>query len=192
MKAFIIKIGERLDNHGEAIKELGTSFRNLERQIGQLATLLSERVPGMLPTDTERNSKETINVVSLRSGHELEDPIAKQKDELIERHVEIVEEQKNDNIQKGAGMVDDGLKKKGKTRSQKKKKDDNATNNETEKSKYMHALPSPQKQRREKLDKQFELFLEVFKQVHVNIPFTEVLSQMPAYAKFMKEILSKK
>ncbi|XP_016449815.1 uncharacterized protein LOC107774704 [Nicotiana tabacum] len=56
----------------------------------------------------------------------------------------------------------------------------------------MPALPFPQKQRREKLDKQFEHFLEVFNQVHVNIPFTELLSQMPAYAKFMKEILSKK
>ncbi|XP_009599919.1 uncharacterized protein [Nicotiana tomentosiformis] len=65
-------------------------------------------------------------------------------------------------------------------------------NEETEESKYMHALPFPQKQRREKLDKQFGRFLEVLKQVHVNIPFIEVLSQMPAYAKFFKEILSKK
>ena len=52
--------------------------------MGKLANLLFERVPGTLPADTERNPKETINVVSLRSGHELEDPIAKQKDELIE------------------------------------------------------------------------------------------------------------
>ncbi|XP_009603991.1 uncharacterized protein [Nicotiana tomentosiformis] len=56
----------------------------------------------------------------------------------------------------------------------------------------MPALHFLQKQRREKLDKQFEHFLEVFKQVHVNIPFTKVLSQMPAYAKFVKEILSEK
>nr|XP_016444525.1 PREDICTED: uncharacterized protein LOC107769783 [Nicotiana tabacum] len=192
MKAFIIKTDERLDTHGATIKELGTSFQNLERQVGQLVTLLSKRVPGMLSVDTERNPKETINAASLRSGHKLEDPIAKQKDEPIERQVEIMEEQKNDNIQKGAGLVDDGLEKKGKMRSQKKKKDDNTTNNETEDSKYIHALPFSQKQRREKLDKQFEHFLEVFKQVHVNIPFTEMLSQMPVYAKFMKEIFSKK
>nr|XP_009619978.1 uncharacterized protein LOC104111883 [Nicotiana tomentosiformis] len=65
-------------------------------------------------------------------------------------------------------------------------------NEETEECKYMHALPFPQKQRREKLDKQFGCFLEVLKHVHVNLPFTEVLSQMPAYAKFLKEILSNK
>ncbi|XP_070043209.1 uncharacterized protein [Nicotiana tomentosiformis] len=44
----------------------------------------------------------------------------------------------------------------------------------------------------EKLDKQFERFLDVLEQVHVNLPFTEMLSQMPAYAKFLKEIQTKK
>ncbi|XP_062113182.1 uncharacterized protein LOC133824321 [Humulus lupulus] len=33
---------------------------------------------------------------------------------------------------------------------------------------------------------------EVFKKLHINIPFTEALEQMPTYVKFMKEILSKK
>ncbi|XP_075091496.1 uncharacterized protein LOC107799401 [Nicotiana tabacum] len=32
----------------------------------------------------------------------------------------------------------------------------------------------------------------MLEQVHVNVPFTEVLSQMPTYAKFLKEILSNK
>ncbi|XP_019231853.1 PREDICTED: uncharacterized protein LOC109212642 [Nicotiana attenuata] len=143
----------------------------MERQVGQLANLSYERVPRILPPDTERNPKETINAVSFRSGHVLEDPMAKQNDELIERQVEIVEEQKMTIFNK----VDDGLKKhrKGKTRAQKKKKDEN-------------------KQRREKLDKQFGRFLEVLMQVHVNITFTEVLLLMPAYAKFPKEILYKK
>ncbi|XP_019253913.1 PREDICTED: uncharacterized protein LOC109232608 [Nicotiana attenuata] len=56
----------------------------------------------------------------------------------------------------------------------------------------MPALPIPQKLYRKKLDKQFERFLDMLKQVNVNLPFTEVLSQMPAYAKFLKEILTKK
>ena len=32
----------------------------------------------------------------------------------------------------------------------------------------------------------------MFKKIKVNIPFAEALTQMPHYAKFMKEILSKK
>ncbi|XP_009764078.1 uncharacterized protein [Nicotiana sylvestris] len=46
--------------------------------------------------------------------------------------------------------------------------------------------------KREKLDNQFAKFLEILKQIHINIPFTNALLQMPSYAKFLKEILSSK
>ncbi|XP_075109010.1 uncharacterized protein LOC142180821 [Nicotiana tabacum] len=46
--------------------------------------------------------------------------------------------------------------------------------------------------KQEKLDKCFGWFLEMLKKQYMNIPFIEVLTQMPAYAKFMKEILSSK
>ena len=42
------------------------------------------------------------------------------------------------------------------------------------------------------LEKQFSKFVSMFKQLHVDIPFSEVLEKMPQYAKFMKVILSKK
>ena len=42
------------------------------------------------------------------------------------------------------------------------------------------------------LDKQFSKFLEVFKKLHINIPFADALAQMPSYAKFLKEILKNK
>ena len=32
----------------------------------------------------------------------------------------------------------------------------------------------------------------MFKKIEVNIPFSEALTQMPRYAKFMKDILSRK
>jgi len=43
-----------------------------------------------------------------------------------------------------------------------------------------------------KLDLQFGKFLEVLKKLFINIPFTDALSQMPSYAKFLKEMLSNK
>ena len=42
------------------------------------------------------------------------------------------------------------------------------------------------------MDDQFSKFLNMFKKIEVNIPFTEALAQIPNYAKFMKDILSKK
>ena len=41
-------------------------------------------------------------------------------------------------------------------------------------------------------EEQFSKFLDIFKKIEINIPFAEVISQMPLYAKFLKEVLSKK
>ena len=38
----------------------------------------------------------------------------------------------------------------------------------------------------------YERFVKVLKSLNLNIPFTEALSEMPAYTKFLKEILSRK
>ena len=43
-----------------------------------------------------------------------------------------------------------------------------------------------------KLEEQFSRFLNMFKKIEVNIPFSEALTQMPHYAKFIKDILSRK
>ena len=43
-----------------------------------------------------------------------------------------------------------------------------------------------------KLVEQFSKFLNMFKKIEINIPFSEALTQMPHYAKFMKDLLSKK
>ncbi|XP_060211955.1 uncharacterized protein LOC132639529 [Lycium barbarum] len=53
-------------------------------------------------------------------------------------------------------------------------------------------IPFPQNMKREKLDSQFSKFLDILKQIHINIPFIDALLQMPSYAKFLKEILSSK
>ena len=53
-------------------------------------------------------------------------------------------------------------------------------------------LPFPQRMAKVKLDMQFRKFLEVLKKLYINIPFIEALTQMPSYAKFLKEILSNK
>ena len=53
-------------------------------------------------------------------------------------------------------------------------------------------IPYPQRLKKNKLDKQFTKFMEVFKKLHINIPFANALEQMPSYVKFMKDIFSYK
>ncbi|KAA3479779.1 Aspartic peptidase [Gossypium australe] len=52
--------------------------------------------------------------------------------------------------------------------------------------------PYPQKLKKKKYKMQFKKFLDVLKQLHINIPLVEALEQIPNYVKFMKDILSKK
>ena len=51
--------------------------------------------------------------------------------------------------------------------------------------------PYLQRLKKQNQDKQFNKFLEVLKQLHINISLVEALEQMPNYVKFMKDILSK-
>ncbi|XP_073057302.1 uncharacterized protein [Primulina eburnea] len=53
-------------------------------------------------------------------------------------------------------------------------------------------LPYPQRFKKKGLDDQFMKFLEIFKKLHINIPFADALEQMPNYAKFIKDMMSKK
>src|SRR5581483_8499880 len=53
-------------------------------------------------------------------------------------------------------------------------------------------VPYPQRLRNQKEEIQFKKFLDIFKQLHINIPLVEAIEQMPNYAKFLKDILSKK
>ena len=57
---------------------------------------------------------------------------------------------------------------------------------------YVPPVPFPQRLHKSKMDVQFSKFLNMFKKIEVNIPFVEALAQMPHYAKFMNDILSKK
>ena len=52
--------------------------------------------------------------------------------------------------------------------------------------------PFLQRFQKHKQGKQFGKFLEVLKQLHINILFMEVLERMPNYVKFLKDILVRK
>lgn len=58
-----------------------TDFRNLERQMGQLASNQNTRHAGALPSDTEKNSQ--VNAVALKNGRELEEVPKNRRDKPI-------------------------------------------------------------------------------------------------------------
>ncbi|XP_022041043.1 uncharacterized protein LOC110943612 [Helianthus annuus] len=57
---------------------------------------------------------------------------------------------------------------------------------------YVPPIPYPRRLKKQKMEEHYGKFLELFKQLHINLPFVEALAQMPKYAKFLKDILSNK
>ena len=57
---------------------------------------------------------------------------------------------------------------------------------------YQLPITFPQSLKQSKLDNQYAKFLNMFKKLEINITFVEALVQMSHYAKFMKDIISKK
>ncbi len=57
---------------------------------------------------------------------------------------------------------------------------------------YVPKAPYPQRLAPMKKGTQYSDILEVFKQVSINIPFLTLIKQVPAYAKFLKDLCSRK
>ena len=64
----------------EYITKSGERFKSLESTMSNLVTLMYQRTPGTLPSQTEANPKNgEVNVVSTRSGKSMVEPKKKEK-----------------------------------------------------------------------------------------------------------------
>ena len=128
---------------------------------------------GTFPSDTQKNPKYCM-AIQLRSGKDLSSNKKTEGKEETEAEKEKTEEkeEKNNQLEQLKGSND-----------QKKKEGVPA---------YTPAVPFPQRLQKSRREEQFSKFLDIFKKIEINIPFAEVISQMPLYAKFLKEVLSKK
>ena len=137
-----------------------------------------------MPSDTEnpkRDGKEHCKAITLRNRREIEQPIAKTNNK--KEHSSIQGE-----VEKEARMLDQDKQSKA------AKQDATASPQQSSLKKLIDkSLPSfPQRFQKQQQDKQFRRFLDVLKQLHINIPLVEALEQMSSYVKFLKDILSKK
>jgi hypothetical protein len=57
---------------------------------------------------------------------------------------------------------------------------------------YKPQIPYPQRLKQTKINNQYQKFIKVIEKLHVEIPFTEAITQIPSYAKFLKDILTNK
>ncbi|XP_050889277.1 uncharacterized protein LOC127094492 [Lathyrus oleraceus] len=159
------------------LKNTGASIKNLEIQMSQIAQQLAgSQQQGVLPSSTITNPRENnhVNAVTTRNGKSKEVPekSSEEEDLLLEVDLEIKEnEVVNEEVTSDERVVKDKVIDP----------------------KPAVKLPYPTRNKKKgQHEKNFEKFLEMFKKLELNIPFLEALEQMPTYAKFMKDIISKK
>ncbi|CAJ2635425.1 unnamed protein product [Trifolium pratense] len=174
-------------------------LRNLETQIGQIAKEMAnnKNQGGSFTANTEPNPKEQCKSITTRSGKEVGKGIGDnlRKEEEVMRRAdeeevgeseneaeknkkeELVEKEKNEKTEKNEKIAEKGEKE---------------VEVRKEKSSLPQHLPYPHAPSKKDKERQYARFLDIFKKLQINIPFSEALEQMPTYAKFMKEILTKK
>ncbi|XP_070021885.1 uncharacterized protein [Nicotiana sylvestris] len=144
-------------------QQLRTDFRNLERQMVQLAANQNTKPAGALPSDTEKNPQ--VSAITLKIGRELEEVPKKRKDKYIPE-CELIpkathEAKKDDTISVHVNVP-------------------------------RPPPPFPQRLQKKNDDCMFNKFLSMLSQIQLNIPLVDAIREIPKYAKYIKDIVANK
>ncbi|XP_058745975.1 uncharacterized protein LOC131618833 [Vicia villosa] len=181
-----IHTNEKIKQLATKVDALATHNKMLETQISQVAQQQAPTAApaGTFPGHPQPNPKGHAHAIILRSGREMDestDPRLKNP-AMFQSPSKATEEES-------------GPKDKS---SNPKEKEDKEGETEEKEAPYVPPPPYkpsisyPQRFEKSKSIRQFKKFVELLKQLNIKIPFTEAITQMPSYAKFLKEILSNK
>ncbi|CAL1395462.1 unnamed protein product [Linum trigynum] len=147
-------------------------LQDIQTQLGSVAQAVAQRAPGTLPGQTiphPQNPNEHCNAIMTRSGKMFVDPPARaQEREAPALASPAAEEETEKEVEVPAPKPQPVVKE------------------------YIPQLPFPTRLHKDRLDAEFGNFMAMLRKLNVQVPFLEALSQMPKYAKFLKDLLSKK
>ncbi|XP_015955101.1 uncharacterized protein LOC107479484 [Arachis duranensis] len=151
-------------------EEVRSNMQNQDDAIKKLETHISylfKQVPGHnICNNTNANPREECQDITLRSGKQLKETSKEPQEKNMDgggKGQEEVQASTPNSHQKGEALKP-----------------------------YVPKAPYPQQLKKSGDESQFSRFLEVFKRLQINIPFAEAIEQMLLYAKFLKELLTKK
>ncbi|CAM8920123.1 unnamed protein product [Rhodiola kirilowii] len=169
------KSDQRMEQMLKKMDEMSTHNKMLENQIAQQASS-SARYPGKLPSKPDFHQDEHVNAITLRSGKDYE-PLNPNPRHPNHHHLRWKWRRKKRRMRK----------RRRKQPSPWLKTPKQATK---ELPPYKPPVPFPQRLLKKKNDQHFNRFVEMLRKVNITLPFTEVLTQIPSYAKFLKDIVS--
>ncbi|XP_058785071.1 uncharacterized protein LOC131659980 [Vicia villosa] len=188
-KDFIIQnvhTNEQIKQLATKVDALATHNKMLETQISQVAQQQAPTAApaGTFPGQPQPNPKGHAHAIILRSCREMDEPT----DPRLKNPAMFQSPRKT---------TEEESRPKDKPNDPKEQKDKEGEIEEKEAPyipppPYKPPIPYPQRLKKSKNIGQFKKFVELLKQLNITIPFTEAITQMPLYAKFLKEILSNK
>lgn len=134
-------------------------------QLGQIAGAQNTRPQSGLPRNTKANPKQ-VNAVITRSGLQLKKEVPEQVSPTA------TDDDPKANVEKG-------VKEK-------------AAGDEIQMEKKTIPLPFPQRKMKHQEEDSYKKFLDLLKQVHVNLPLIDILQSVLKYAKYLKDIVANK
>nr|XP_009790180.1 PREDICTED: uncharacterized protein LOC104237689 [Nicotiana sylvestris] len=193
----VLKNHEKSDasmrNMTEVVGSHTASIQKLEMQMRDLSREQNPKQKGQLPSDTIANPKSGVSgstshvmAITTRSGKVLQGDIEQEVvGEEAEQEVEaeeqgVVEVETVPEKEKMKEVNQEGVKEK-----------------EKETSKAPPPIPRPPSPFPQRLirrvdDSKLEKFYDILKQLSVNIPFLEAFQEMPGFAKYLKDLITKK
>ncbi|KAK8694932.1 hypothetical protein V6N13_072475 [Hibiscus sabdariffa] len=192
---FIQKTYAFMDRTEMKLQNQDATLKSLETQVGQISQILNTRPVGGFPSDAEvakGATHEQCKAITKRSGKVLE-PTNKQRGitaaqtktsavtdtpGTTNKPTEVDEDHIDPTNTEEAGSTAEASQPK-QTRPDKLEE-------------IRPPSPFPQRLKKHKQDYQFKKFFDILKHVHINLPLVEALLQMPNYAKFIKDMVSKK
>ncbi|KAL4340762.1 hypothetical protein GQ457_08G027030 [Hibiscus cannabinus] len=171
--AFMDRTEMKLQNHDATLK-------SLETQVGQISQILSSRPIGGFPSDTEvakGATHEQCNVITTRSGKILKNNQGEttiNPSSATDTPAQASEDHRIPQPTMGESSAE-------------------SSHDQSDKPEEIRPPPHfPQRLKKQKQDYQFKKFLDILKQVHINLPLVEALQHMPNYAKFHKDMVTRK
>ncbi|KAD6119830.1 hypothetical protein E3N88_11101 [Mikania micrantha] len=188
-----------LHEHDVLLKNQQSAFLDLQRTVGDIAKRLDERPQGQFPGQPQTNPNAHVKAVTTRSGGgggEVFIPPVLMEVEESERVVPPVDLDEEESVDEEIEMETPGRVPPRLVPAS------TAPNSESPVGKPvmfkptseidLTRVPYPARLTNQKHAKEYGHFLDMFRQLKINLPFIEALQHIPKYVKFLKELLKGK
>ncbi|CAN6554897.1 unnamed protein product [Malus baccata var. baccata] len=183
--AWEVAIEKLANTTTQEIQNLHAAVKNMEKQMGQIALQVSGRAPGTFPSQTEPNprGREECNAIrTLRSG----------KSYNNSHENSIGNSQAAELPQTKSAILADSEISADSGQSQDRSENTAEASTKTAERVYEPLMQYPERMRPKAKDQQLTDFMKTLAKVQINLPLIDAIKNIPYYAKFLKDVCTKK